>query len=135
MLSDPDEVEGEGHTKMMHFLDIADGSEYLGYKEGVDRYRIDTKHFIIIRHCCWIINSWMHVSFSYFAVYKKGDTIDFDWVCHWRNVANYARFAVTLNLQKIAEMLEQSWTFSIALDMSTHMSTSYLNIRLRLHLF
>jgi hypothetical protein len=30
------------------------------------------------------------------------------------------------------EMLASSWTFSIAMDMSTHMSTSYLDIRVRL---
>ena len=49
-------------------------------------------------------------------------------------VAKYARFAVAINLQKIAQLLEQSWKFSIALNMSTHMSTSYLDIRFRLHL-
>ena len=49
-------------------------------------------------------------------------------------VAKYARFAVAINLQKIAQLLEQSWKFSIALNMSTHMSTSYLDIRLHLHL-
>ena len=48
-------------------------------------------------------------------------------------VAKYARFAAAVNLQTIAELLEQSWTFFIALDMSTHMSTLYLDIRLRLH--
>ena len=41
---------------------------------------------------------------------------------------------VAINLQTIAELLEQSWTFYIALEMSTHLSTSYLDIRLRLHL-
>ena len=41
---------------------------------------------------------------------------------------------VAINLQTIAELLEQSWTFFIALDMSTHMSTLYLDIRLRLHI-
>ena len=45
MLWDPDEVEGESHTKMMQpFVDIADGSEDLEDGEGVDRYRIDIKN-------------------------------------------------------------------------------------------
>ena len=45
MLWDPDEVEGESHTKMMQpFVDIADGSEDLEDGEDVDRYRIDIKN-------------------------------------------------------------------------------------------
>ena len=41
MLWDPDEVESESHTKMMHpLIDIADGSEDLEDGEVVDRYRV-----------------------------------------------------------------------------------------------
>ena len=48
--------------------------------------------------------------------------------------ANYARFACAINLQKISELIQISWTFSIALDMTTHMGISYLDIRIRFHL-
>ena len=45
-------------------------------------------------------------------------------------VTSYLRIACALNLQKISEV---TWTFGIAMeDMSTHMSTSYLDIRIRL---
>jgi len=47
-------------------------------------------------------------------------------------VTSFVRFVCALNLQKISEMLVSSWTFSLAMDMSTHMSTSYLDIRIRL---
>ncbi|PTQ41741.1 hypothetical protein MARPO_0033s0135, partial [Marchantia polymorpha] len=47
-------------------------------------------------------------------------------------VAQYARFILALNLQHIHNILDNSWAFSIALDMSTHMSTSYLDICIRL---
>ena len=47
-------------------------------------------------------------------------------------IIQYARFILILNLQHIRDILEKSWAFSIALDMSTYMSTSYLDIRLRL---
>jgi hypothetical protein len=47
-------------------------------------------------------------------------------------VAGYVRMACAINLQKISEMLASSWAFWIAMDMSTHMSTSYLDIRMRL---
>lgn len=43
----------------------------------------------------------------------------------------YARFACAMNLQKLKQVLATVWTFSIAIDMSTHMSTSYLDIRIR----
>ena len=47
-------------------------------------------------------------------------------------VTSYVRIACALNLQKISEVMASAWTFSIAMDMSTHMSTSYLDIRIRL---
>ena len=42
------------------------------------------------------------------------------------------RVVCVINLQKLEEILNFAWTFSIAMDMSTHMSTSYLDIRLRI---
>ncbi|KAI9920668.1 hypothetical protein PsorP6_001589 [Peronosclerospora sorghi] len=36
-------------------------------------------------------------------------------------VAQYARFILALNLQHIYDILDNSWAFSIAMDMSTHM--------------
>lgn len=43
-------------------------------------------------------------------------------------VISYARFVCALNLDYISSILKNSWTFSIELDMSTHMSVSYLDI-------
>jgi hypothetical protein len=53
--------------------------------------------------------------------------------CTDATVAKYVRFICAINLQIISEMLSKCWTFSVALDMSTHMSTSYLDLRLRVH--
>jgi hypothetical protein len=47
-------------------------------------------------------------------------------------MTSYARFVCALNLDSISSILKKSWTFSIAMDMSTHMSTSYLDIRARI---
>ena len=45
-------------------------------------------------------------------------------------VTSYVRIACALNLQKISEVMAVTWwAFSIAMDMSTHKSTSYLDIR------
>ena len=48
-------------------------------------------------------------------------------------VTAYARFVCALNLEFLKGMLARVWAFSVAMDMSTHMATSYLNIRIRLH--
>ena len=48
-------------------------------------------------------------------------------------VAKYARFACAINLQQLADLLDNCWAFSVALDMSAHFSTSYLDIRIRIH--
>ena len=40
--------------------------------------------------------------------------------CRDSTIAKYARFACAVNLQKISELLQETWTFAVALDMSTH---------------
>ena len=46
-------------------------------------------------------------------------------------VTSYIRIACALNFQKLSKLLASTWTFSLAMDMSTHLSTSYLDIRIR----
>src|SRR5688500_8940130 len=48
-------------------------------------------------------------------------------------VAKYACFACTINLQRVATLLEQSWPFSLGMSMSLHMNTDYLDIYMHLH--
>ena len=45
-------------------------------------------------------------------------------------VAAFVRFVLALNLRSLKNLLARVWTFSVAMDMSTHMATSYLNIRI-----
>ena len=54
--------------------------------------------------------------------------------CSDLKISKYAWIACAINLQKVYELLEEAWKFSVALDMSTHISTLYLDIRIRLHL-
>ena len=49
-------------------------------------------------------------------------------------VVKYAIFYCAINLQKISELIDSAWTFSIYMYMSTHMSTSHLDILIRLHI-
>uniref|UniRef100_A0AAV1UCJ2 Uncharacterized protein n=1 Tax=Peronospora matthiolae TaxID=2874970 RepID=A0AAV1UCJ2_9STRA len=115
---------------MQPFLDIADGSENLENGEGVDYYHVYVKNFLqfdlSVGHLAAAYalrqSSCILLSMSELTGFTKiGCASD-------ATVAKYARFAVAIDLQKIAELLEQSWTFSIALDKTTHMSTSYLDI-------
>ena len=48
-------------------------------------------------------------------------------------VTAYARFVCALNLQSLSDMVARVWAFSVAMDISTHMATSYLDIRIHLH--
>ena len=48
-------------------------------------------------------------------------------------VTAYARFVSALNLQSMRDMLDLVWAFSVAMDISTHVATSYLDICIRLH--
>ena len=45
-----------------------------------------------------------------------------------KKVRSYAGFVCAINLQRIKELLESCWTFSVAMDMASHMSSSYLDI-------
>jgi hypothetical protein len=47
-------------------------------------------------------------------------------------VSCYARFIYAINMLCIAELLRQCWAFSVALNMATHMATSYCDVRIRI---
>ena len=53
-------------------------------------------------------------------------------------VANYARVICAINLQRLTTILHKNksiWAFSLANDASTHYGSSYLNNRIRFHLY
>ena len=52
--------------------------------------------------------------------------------CTKNIISKYARFSCAINLQKLSDLLQSTWTFSVAMDMSTHMETGYLDIRIRI---
>ena len=49
-------------------------------------------------------------------------------------VSRYIRIVAAVNLQRIYDTLRRTWALSIALDSSTHQSTFYLNLRVRVYL-
>jgi hypothetical protein len=54
-------------------------------------------------------------------------------VCHRGDINMMVRVACAANLQKISELPQESWGFSIALDSATHQSTLFLDLRFRLY--
>ena len=54
--------------------------------------------------------------------------------CSNSTFSKYARISCMISLHKVYNLLEEAWTFLVALEMSTHMSTFYLDIRIRLNL-
>ena len=54
-------------------------------------------------------------------------------VCNRQEVSMFARVGCAINLQRMSDVLKQSWAFSIAIDSATHQSTSYLDLRFRVY--
>ncbi|CAI5705913.1 unnamed protein product [Peronospora farinosa] len=117
---------------MQPFVIIADGSKDLKDGDGVDRYRSDIKNSLQFNLAVGYLAAGCTFRQSSHILLSTKDLTRLASIrCSSdATVAKYARFDVVINLQKIVELLKQSWTFSIALDMSTHMRTSYLAIRL-----
>lgn len=136
MLWNPDDIDGDTHARMMAaFEDVADESELLEAGEGVDRRCVLIKNSLqfslaidYLRAGC----SFKQAARIMLAT-KERTGLAAVGSCSDSTISKYARFACAINMQKISELLACVWTFSVALDMSTHMSSSYLDIRIRLH--
>jgi hypothetical protein len=137
LLWDPEDIDGETHSRMMRsFEDFAGDTEELQEGEGVDRFCIVIKNPVQFS----LTVDYLSVGCSFrqaariMISTKERTGLAAIGTCSDLTVAKYARYACAINLQKISELLDSAWTFAVALDMSTHMSTSYLDIRIRLHL-
>ena len=52
--------------------------------------------------------------------------------CTPGQAAKFARFSCALGLQRLSNLLKSCWAFSVSLNMSTHMGTNILDVRIRL---
>lgn len=137
MLWDPEDIECETRSKMMLcFTEFVDNSKKLPDGQGVSRYRVSIKN--MLQFSLGVDFLSVGLSFRQAARVllqtKERSGLASIGSCSESTISKYARIACAVNLQKIYDLLDKAWTFSIALDMSTHMSTSYLDIRIRLHL-
>jgi hypothetical protein len=51
--------------------------------------------------------------------------------CSRDEINNFIRVVYAVNLQQIADLLHRSWAFSLALDSTTHQSTSFFDLHFR----
>ena len=66
-----------------------------------------------------------------FLVTKEETNLGYLGAINKKKVTSYVRVMVAISLQNIKDQLERSWCYSVAFDGSTHQSTSYFDIRLR----
>lgn len=123
------------------FEDVLDPSE--GNRDGCDdaadvsttRYRIHLKNpaqFYLI--CDYLsVGASFRMASRILAMTKENTGLASLGSVSEGKAASFARFVCALNLQSLKDLLVRVWTFSVAMDMSTHMATSYLDIRIRLH--
>jgi hypothetical protein len=104
------------------------------FEKDSDRYRIVVKNPIQFRLIIGFISGGasFRMACRFLLLTKEETGLASIGNISVRKVTSFVRFTCAINLQKISEMLASSWTFSIAMDMSTHLSTSYLDIRIRL---
>lgn len=125
MLWDPEDTEGQTHARMMaSFSDVADESEALPEGHGSNRYRIVIKsrlQFFLAIDFLAAGLSFRHVSRVLHHTNERSGLVSIG-MCSDVTISKYARYACAVNLQKVYELIEKAWTFSVALDMSTHMN-------------
>jgi hypothetical protein len=95
-----------------------------------DRYRIVVKNPIQFRLIIGVISGGasFRMACRFLLLTKEETGLSSIGNISVSKVTSFIRFTCDINLQKISEMLASSWTFSLAMDTSKHLSTSYLDI-------
>ena len=133
---DPDDIDGDTHANMIGtFKDLADEAKDLEAGEGDDQLCIIIKNpiqFILaVDYLC--IGCSFPQAARVMQTTKERTRLAAIGSCTDKTICKYARYACAINLQKLFNLLMLAWTFVIAMDMSTHFSTSYLNICICFH--
>jgi hypothetical protein len=130
-------VDMDGITRALlleRFVPTLDSSEDAADAGDVSRYAItatNTKQFQLVAQYLAAGLSFRQVSQ---VIMETKEVLGIGSTGSWSAaiVSLYARFICAMNLQCIAELLRQCWAVSVALDMATHMATSYCAIRIRI---
>ncbi len=136
LLWDPEDTEGETLERMRaSFKSNADESTELQEGARYDHFCIIIKNPVQFHLTIDYLKAGcsFHQAAAALQSTKECTGLAAIGTCNDYTTGKYACFACAINLQKLHELLEKAWTFSVALDMSTHMETLYLDIRIRLH--
>jgi hypothetical protein len=135
MMFHPEDMDGITRARLFEsFVPALDSSEDAADAGDVSRYAITvtkTKQFQLFAHYLAAELSFRQVSQVTMET-KEVLGIGSIGSCSEGIVNRYVRFICAMNLQWIAELLRQCWAFSVALDIATHMATSYCDVRIRI---
>lgn len=138
MMFHPEDKDGITRARLLESfvptLDLSEDAADAPDADNVSRYAItvtNTKQFQLVSRYLAAGLSFRQVSQ---VVMETKSVLGIGSIgsCHQGTVCRYARFICAMNLQCISEFLRQCWTFSVALDMATHMATSYCDVRIRI---
>jgi hypothetical protein len=134
MLFHPEDMHGNTRDRLLEsFVSTPDSSEDAADAGDVSRYAVtvtNTKQFQLVTQYFAAGLSFRQVS-QVIMETKEVFGIGSIGSCSEGIVSRYARYICAMNLQCIAELLRQCWVFSVALDIATHMATSYCDVRIR----
>ncbi|CAM6041972.1 unnamed protein product, partial [Sphagnum compactum] len=135
MMFHPEDMDRITRARLLEsFVPTLDSSEDAADAGDVSRYAIsvtNTKQFQLVVQYLAAGLSFRQVT-QVIMETKEVLGIGSIGSCSKGIVSRYARFICVMNLQCIAELLRQCWAFSVALDMATHMATSYCDVRIRI---
>jgi hypothetical protein len=135
MMFHPEDMDGITRARLLEsFVPTLDSSEDGADAGDVSRYAItvtNTKQFQLVAQYLAAGLSFLQVS-QVIMETKEVLGIGSIGSCSEGIVSRYACFICAMNLQCIAELLRQCWAFSVALDIATHLATSYCDVRIRI---
>jgi hypothetical protein len=135
MMFHPEDMDGITRARLLKsFVSTLDSSEDAADVGDVSRYAItvtNTKQFQLVVQYLVVGLSFGHVT-QVIMETKEVLGIGSIGLCFEGIVSRYVCFTCAMNLKCIAELLRQCWVFSVALDMATHMATSYCDVRIRI---
>jgi hypothetical protein len=135
MTSHPEDMDGITRARLLEiFAPTLDSSEDAADAGDVNWYAItvtNTKQFQLVAQYSAAGLSFRQVS-QVIMETKEVLGIGSIGSCSEGIVSRYARFICAMNLQCIAGLLRKCCAFSVALDMATHMATSYCDVRIRI---
>lgn len=106
------------------------------FEKNIDgSFSIEIKNVRLFRLCYRTIalGSSIHMASQIFEVMQDETQVAYIGGASEKKITMCVRAVVVISLQKISSLMKASWAYSMALDASTHQSTSYLDVRTRVY--